>query len=81
MYKYWKQPTNPLRLFKMINVCVTGVTESSGTHGHQICLAIKYNYFFLPLFIPDSSCTISLKPSTVRCEPEITKLAILHQSS
>ena len=29
--KFLKQPTNPLRLIKTTNVCVSGLTESSGT--------------------------------------------------
>lgn len=33
--KFSKLPTYPLRLIKMTNVCVSGLTESSGTRFGQ----------------------------------------------
>jgi len=40
-------PTNALRLLKMTNVRVSGITESSGTHGSS---NLSYNYIKIFIF-------------------------------
>jgi len=45
-----KQSTNPLRLIKTTNVCVSGLTESSGTSILTTLLGKYYHYF--PILYP-----------------------------
>ena len=42
-----KLPTNPLRLIRMINACVSGLTESSGTHGSSNLSCNEILFFFM----------------------------------